>query len=172
MVLRNLFQCHIRFAVLHRGDKAPTLALSFKYLAASLKIGIQFRQALPEVVDASFEIVVWNKEVLLHVFLLYLVASLTGQDDQLADDVRAAEVNTWVGFRVTLLLGTTYCFREGNVCGNLVEDEVERTRENGLNFQYLITRVAQVVDGTDNRQASPYVGRLAEQHALVASGLS
>ena len=48
-----------------------------------------------------------------NIVLLYLVTSLTGQDDQLADDIRTTEVDTWVGLGVALLLGTTNSLREG-----------------------------------------------------------
>ena len=76
--------------------------------------------------------------MLLDIVLLHLVACLTGEDNQLADNVRSTEVDTRIGLRVTLFLGAANGLREGHVGSNLVEDEIQRTREDCFNLQYLI----------------------------------
>ena len=90
----------------HRSHEAPALILSFQHLTAGLEVGIQFRQLGPEVIERTSEIFIGHKQMLLDIVLLYLIASLTGQDDQFADDIRTAEVDTWVRFTVALFLGT------------------------------------------------------------------
>ena len=43
----------------------------------------------------------------LHIGLFGAIAGLTGEDDELADHIGAAEVDAWVGFREAVLLGQT-----------------------------------------------------------------
>ena len=155
----------------HRSHEAPTLVLALQYLATGFEVGIEFRQLSPEIIDRTLEIAVGHEEMLLYIILLYLIASLTRQDNQFADHVRTTEVDTWVGLRVALLLGATNSLREGHIGSNLIEDEVQCTREDSLDLQNLITRVAQVVDGTDDRQTSTYVGLIAEPYTAVAGRL-
>ena len=92
------FQRHTRLAHLHLGNETPALAFRLQYLAATLKIGIQCGQLFPEVLYLAFKERVGQEEMLLHVILFHLVASLTGEDDQFADDVLATEVDARVGF--------------------------------------------------------------------------
>ena len=107
----------------------------------------------------------------LHVGLIYLVASLTRQNHQLANHIRTTQVDTWVGLAVALLFGTSYRFRERHVGSNLIKDKVERTTQHGLDFQDFIARVTQVINGTNDWQTSTYVGFVTEPHTTVASGL-
>ena len=169
---RHLLQGHTRLAILHRGHEAPALALLLQYLAASLEVGVQLRQTAPEVVERTLKEVVGHEEVFLNVLLLHLVASLAGEDDELADDIGATEVDAGVWLAVALLLGTAHGLAEGHIGGNLVKDEVERSREYGFDFQYLIARVAQVVDGTDDGQTSTHIGLVTEPHTTVAGRLA
>ena len=156
---------------LHRGHEAPSLLLCFEHLAACLEVGVELGQTVPEVVDGTLEVAVGHEQVLLYVVLLYLVASLAGEDDELAYDVRATEVDAWVGLAVALLLGAAYGLGERHVGGNLVEDEVQRAAEDGFYLQYLVARVAEVVDGAYDGQSGAHVGLVAEPDALVACRL-
>ena len=171
MVDIHLAQRHIRYAILHRGHKTPTLTLGLQLLSTSLKVGIQCRQLLPEVIHAALKVLVRHKQVLLYVGLFHLVASLAGQDHQLANHVGTTQVDTWVGLAVALLLGTSYGLRERHVGSYLVKYKVQRTTQYSLDFQDLITRVTQVVDGADDRQTSAHVGLVTEPHTTVASRL-
>ena len=156
----------------HRSHEAPALVLGLEHLTTFLEIGIQLRKLLPEVINAALEIAVGYEEMLLHILLFHLIAGLTCKDHQLTDYIRTTEVDTRVGFRVTLFFGAAHCFREGHVSCNLVEDEVQRTREDRLDLQDLITRVTQVVDRTDNRQSGTHVGLITEPYTTVASRLA
>ena len=178
MSVRHLFQRNTRLerrrillVGFHRSYEAPALVLGLKHLAASLEVGIQLRQTLPEVLDRTLEITVGHEEMLLHIVLFHLVTCLTRQDHQLADHVSTAQVDTRVWLRVTLFLGTLHGLREGYVSRNLIEDEVQRTAQDSLDLQDLVTRVAEVVDGADNRKTGTYVGLIAEPHTTVTGGL-
>ena len=67
-----------------------------------------------------------------------------------------------------MLFGSANRLRERHVGTDLVEDEVQCATQHRLNLQYLVTRVAQVVDGSDDGQSSTHVGFIAEPHAAVA----
>ena len=81
MITIYLLQRDVGLAVFHRGHEAPTLALSFELLATLLKVSIQSRQFLPEIIYRTIEVVVGHEEVFLYVLLLYLIASLAGEDN-------------------------------------------------------------------------------------------
>ena len=125
MVRIDLFQRHVGTAVLHRSDKAPPLALGFQLLTTLLEVGVECGQLLPELIDRTIEELVGHEEMLFDILLFHFITSFAGQDDQFANHVRSTEINTWVGFRVALLLGTAHRFRERHVGSYLVEDEVE-----------------------------------------------
>ena len=96
MSIRNLLQGNIRLAVLHRSHETPTFVLGFQNLTTGLEVGIELWQLSPEVVDTALEIAVRHKEMFLHIVLFHLIASLTGEDDEFADHIGTAEVDTWV----------------------------------------------------------------------------
>ena len=109
--------------------------------------------------------------MLLNVSLFYLIASLTSKDNQLADYIRSTQVDTWIRLAVALLLSTANSLAEWNISSYLVEYKVKCTAKHSLNLQYLIARVSQVVDSTDDRQSGTYVSLVAEPHTTVACGL-
>ena len=171
MVDVNLAQRHIRLPVLHRGHKAPTLAFGLQLLSTGLKVGIQLRQLLPEVIHCTLKVLVGHKQVLLYIGLFHLVASLAGQDYQLANHIRTTQVDTWIGLAVALLLGASYRLAERHIGSYLVKDKVQRTTQHSLDFQDFITRVTQVVNGANDRQSGAHVGLVTEPNATVASRL-
>ena len=100
--------------------------------------------------------------MLLHVRLLHLVASLAREDDEFADDVGTAQVDTRIGFAIAFFLCAPYRLRERHFGRECIEDVVECSRENGLNLQNLVAGVTKVVDGSDNRQTSTDIRLEAE----------
>ena len=73
------------------------------------------------------------------IVLFNLIASLTRQNHQLTNHIRTTEVDTWVWLRITLFLCSANRLREGHISSNLVEDEVQRTTQDSLNLQNLVT---------------------------------
>ena len=157
---RHAVSCRQEF---HLGNESPAFTFAFEHLAAFLEVSIKLWQFLPEIVQASIEILVRHEEMFLHIFLFHLIASLSREDDQLPDDVLTTKVNARVRFRISLFLCPSDGFRERYIGTNLVEDEVERSRQHRLYLQDLVTRVAQVVDGADDRQTSSHVGFKPEE---------
>ena len=84
--------------------------------------------AQPQAPDDASQRTVGHKEMLLHIVLFHLVASLTSEDHQFADHVSTTEVDTWVRLRVALFLGSADSLRERYISSNLVEDKVQRSR--------------------------------------------
>ena len=105
--------------------------------------------------------------MLLYVGLLYLIAGFAGEDDQLAYHVGATEVDTGGGLGIAVLLGQSYGLGEWDGGRQLVEDVVERATEYRLNLEYLVARVAQVVDGADDGQSGSHIGLKAIDDATL-----
>ena len=106
MLRTNSLQGNAGLATVHCCDKAPLLMFLLQFLTATLKVGIEIRKFLPEVLNRALEVIVRNKEVLLNISLLNTIASLTSEDNEFADNISATEVDTWVWLRISLLLGT------------------------------------------------------------------
>ena len=64
--------------------------------------------------------------MLLDIFRLDVIASLASENDELAYDIHAGEVDARVGFGIPLLSRTADGLGEGHVGGELVEYEVQR----------------------------------------------
>ena len=75
----------------------------------------------------------------LYVVLFHFISCLTCEDDELSHHVFSAEVNAWVWFAISLLLGSAYCLGEWHVGCYLVEDKVERSAENSLYLKYFVS---------------------------------
>ena len=103
----------------------------------------------------------------LHVVLFGPVACLAGENDELAYDVGAAEVDAGVGLREAFLLGQADGLRQGAVGGERVEDEVDGSAQHGLNLQDAVAGVAQVVDGADDGQSGAHIGLKAIDDATL-----
>ena len=134
---------------------------SLHFLTLLLKLGIERGQILPKVVQRAFEERLGNEEFLLHILLIHLVACLTGKDDEFPHHILTAQVDARVGFAVALFLGQTHGLAERHIGRNLVEDEVQRAAQHRLQFQNLVARIDEVIDGVDNRQTRTYI-RLEE----------
>ena len=84
------------FAVIHTGDDAPVLVLLRKLAAALLKVGVELGKSLPELFQAAAEVILGNEVLGDDVLLLDLVARFAREDDELADDVLAREVDAGI----------------------------------------------------------------------------
>ena len=118
----------------------------------------------------------------LYISLFHTISGLTGKDYEFADDVDTAEVDTWVGLGIAFLLCPAHGLGERHVGADFVEDEVQRSRKDGLDMQNLVTGVAKVVDCSDDWQsgsdiclekefhASGYGSAFQPQIALIVAG--
>ena len=138
MVNVYLFQSYVCLAIFHCCHKAPTLALSLKFLTTRFKVGIKFRQTFPEVIYATLKVLVGYKQILLYILLFYFISSLASKDYKLANNICSAEVDTWVRFAVSLLLCSADSLREWNISRNLIEYEVQCAAKHSLNLKNLI----------------------------------
>ena len=86
------------------------------------------------------------------------VSSRRRHDHQLADDVRAAQVDARIGFGIACLLSHAYGAAERNFGAHAVEDVVERPRNHRLDAQDAVAAVYQVGDRVDDRQTGADVG--------------
>ena len=167
----HLHQSHRRPAAVQPRHEAPVLVLGLQLLAARLEVGVQRGHLAPEVIQRTFEEVVGHEEVPLHITLFDAVTRLACQDDELADDVLAAEVDAWVGLGVALLLRHAYGLAERHVGAELVEDIVQRAAQHGLNLQNLVAAVDKVINGVDDGQARTHVGLEQVLHAPLTRRL-
>ena len=123
-----------------------------------LECGVQLGQFLPELVDSTVKQLLRYEQVAIHILLLNGVTALTGQDDQLAQHILSAKVDTRIGLAVTLLLGQADGLAQRNIGTQGAEYEVERTAYHSLDLKDMVTAVYQVVDGVYNRQACAHIG--------------
>ena len=171
MLRTDSLQTYACLAAIQGSNEAPAFVLYIERLALSLEIGIELRKFLPEVVERTLEVFVWHEEVLLYIFLFYAVTCLAGENHQLANHVHTAQVDTWIRLAVALLLSQSHGLREWNDAGDGVEDKVERTRENCLNLKDFISGVAEIVDGSDDRETGTYVGLETEYYTTLDGSL-
>ena len=164
----HLLQANRRFAIVQLRYESPVLVFALQHLSASFEVAIQLANVLPEVVQRTLEVAIGHKQVLLYVVLFQLIARFACQDNQLADNILAAQVDAWVGFRVALFLRHSDGFAEGHLCAYNVEDKVQRAAKYGFNFQNFISTMNHVVDGVDDRQSCAYVCLEQEFHATFA----
>lgn len=75
MIRTDGLQRHAGLSTVHSSHKPPFLLFFLKFFPAALKVGVEFRQPLPEVVYRSLEEVVGYEEMLLHVSLFNAVAA-------------------------------------------------------------------------------------------------
>ena len=170
MLWTYCLQAYAGLATVEGCHEAPALVLDVEGLALCLEFCIQLRQLLPEIIQTALEVFVWYEEVLFYVILFYTVACFTREDNQLAYNVHTAQVNTWIWFAITFLFGETNGFREWYDTRDSIKDKVERTRQNCLNLKDFVTRVAQVVDSSDDRKTSTYVGFKTEYDTTLDGG--
>ena len=169
MVLVEGAQRNRVLAIVHLGDEAPVLVLLLQLAALLLKGRVQGGKLLPELVQRALEELLRDERLGLHVLLIDLVAGLAGEDDQLADDVRAGQVHARVGLGIALFLGHPDGLAEGDVGRDGVEDEVQRAAQDGLDPQDVVAAVAEAVDGVDDGQARAHIG-LEEELDTAAAG--
>ena len=77
VVAVHFLKRHGCLAVLQLSDEPPVFAFFLKLLAAGLEIMVKCGHFLPELIEAAFENVIGYKEMLLHIALVHLIASLT-----------------------------------------------------------------------------------------------
>ena len=108
--------------------------------------------------------------MLLHILLIEFITCFTSQDDELANHILSAQVDTWVWFAIAFFLRTFHCFGERNIARNGIENEIERSTKHGFELLNLITRIDEVVDGIDDRQTRTHIRFKEELHIALASG--
>ena len=141
----------------------------FHLLALFLKLLVERWEVLPEVLQRTVKERLRNEQVFLHVLLIHLVTSLTGEDDQLTNHILTAQVHSWVWLCITLFFGSAHGLTEWYIRRNRIEDEVQRTAQHSLQFQNLVTRIDEVIDSVDDRQTSTYI-RLKQIFHTALSG--
>ena len=104
MLRTHRLQAYAGLATVQGSHEAPAFVLQVECLSLGLKVSIELRKFLPELVKASLEELIRHEEILLYIFLFYAIACLTGEDNELANHVHTTEVDTWVWLTVTLLL--------------------------------------------------------------------
>ena len=87
-----LAERYLSLSVLEACNKAPMLALFLEFLATCLKVGIKCRKSLPELLYRAFEIIVWHKEMLLHILLFNSVTCFAREDYEFSDYILSAQV--------------------------------------------------------------------------------
>lgn len=125
----------------------------------------------PEVVKGAKEAVRWNDGVEGDVGLLDGVTGFTCKDDEFTEDVGTGEVDAWVGFGVTGFTCKANGMGEGGGLVEGVEDEVERTGEDSLEFEDAVAGVDEGVHGVDDGQPGADVGFEEELDVTFAGGV-
>ena len=146
------------------------MSITLEILSASLEISIERRKVLPEVLQCSFEERLRNEELSFHIFLTNLVTSFTSQDNEFTDDILATQIDARIGFAVTSFLCQTNCLAERDILTNCIEDKVESSTQNCLNLKYFVSRVTEVVDGSDDGKTSTDIRLEEEFDASLLTG--
>ena len=167
MLWTYCLQAYAGLATVEGCHEAPALVLDVEGLALCLEFCIQLRQLLPEIIQTALEVFVRYEEVLFYVILFYTVACFTREDNQLAYNVHTAQVDAWIRLTIALLFGEANGLREWYDTRDSVKDKVERTRQNCLYLKDFITRVSEVVDSSNDRKTSTYVGFKTEHDTTL-----
>ena len=95
--LVNLLQRNRCLALVETCYETPTLTFGHEALATLLKVGIERRHLVPEVIERAIKKLLRDEEVLLHIILIDGIACLASQDHKLTDHILTREVDTGIG---------------------------------------------------------------------------
>ena len=157
--------CH-SLAVVELCHIAQFLTCGGRFGADGLNLGVVTLQISQKFVEvAGFQLVFRNDIVLHNVVEFEHIAAHAGKNQNLAANVKAAQIDGRVWFGQALFASLDNGLRERNVAADGVENIVQTARQHGLNLHNLVARSHKVLNRLQNRQTGCHVRLVQEFHA-------
>ena len=144
------------------GVKAPhvleAFTLGIGFLPLRLHGLLDLGQAVHEAVDGAFHLAVEQEPLPCHIGHLQGVSGFSGEDEDLALHVHAAQVGAGIGLGQAGSPGVFDDLLERDAAVEIGKDVVERAAEHALDLVNAVPTLHQVLDGVNQGQSRPYVG--------------
>src|SRR5687768_4023435 len=163
MLLIDTSKVYFYLAIFEHGFVAKFFFPGSRLCAKVVKFRVVLFELAEKFIHSHIAAAVRRHEVLnFYIAEIELESCLPGKDEDLAGNVRAAEIVARVRLSVTLRFSFFHDIAEFPSCGEGTEDIIQSTAQYTFNADHFVSANEQIVQGVDHRQPGSDIGFVEE----------